>query len=200
MCYRHDVVIEENEWIDPDAEIWHPIIDYPGYYASESGCITHNGSPIKPKEFNKYGHSQVRMYKNGKQYAEETHRVIAKSFIPNPNNYPLVRHRDNNPRNNAVYNLAWGTYADNTRDSIEAGTFVYNYHNFTKDELRRSIETNRTPVKAIDITTNSEKIFYSQQEAARQLHLSQGNINMVLNGRRNHTGGYRFEYVNKESV
>ena len=123
--------------------------------------------------------------------------MVATAFIPNPNNYPLVRHKNSIPSDNRVENLAWGTSKENTQDSIEAGTFHYNYHNFTKEENERSVETNRTPIKAISISTGEESYFRSQQEAARCLHLSQGNIGMVLSGRRNRTGDYIFEYVEK---
>lgn len=181
-----------------DERSWFRIEGFPDYYANTSGQVMRNNRLIKPHVYNKYGHQQVRLYKDRKQYAKDLHRLIAEMFIPNPHDYPIVRHLDDDPSNNDISNLAWGTYTDNTADSIRNGTFRFNYHYFTPDELRKSNETNRTPVKARDIITGEERVYVSQQEAARRLKVSQGNIAMVLSGKRNHTGGYRFEYIDKE--
>ena len=49
------------------------------------------------------------------------HRLVAKAFIPNPNNYPCVCHKDDNPANNRIENLWWGTDKMNVQDSISKG-------------------------------------------------------------------------------
>lgn len=41
------------------------------------------------------------------------HKIVACTFIPNPNNYPLINHKDENPANNEVTNLEWCTYSYN---------------------------------------------------------------------------------------
>lgn len=41
------------------------------------------------------------------------------AYIPNPNNYPIVRHLNDNPLDNRLANLAWGTQKDNVKDSIK---------------------------------------------------------------------------------
>ena len=48
------------------------------------------------------------------------HRVVADAFIPNPNNYPCINHKDENPANNKVENLEWCTYKYNNN----YGTFA----------------------------------------------------------------------------
>lgn len=49
------------------------------------------------------------------------HRVIASTFLPNPNKYPVVNHKDGNKYNNKVENLEWCSYAYNTRHAIRNG-------------------------------------------------------------------------------
>lgn len=50
---------------------------------------------------------------NGKQHTIFVHRAVACTFIPNPNNYPLVNHKDFNINNNWVRNLEWCDYKYN---------------------------------------------------------------------------------------
>ncbi|MFC8563503.1 NUMOD4 domain-containing protein [Peribacillus frigoritolerans] len=48
-------------------------------------------------------------------------RIVATAFIANPNNLPVVLHLDNNPKNNTVDNLRWGTQLDNIQQAYEDG-------------------------------------------------------------------------------
>lgn len=53
-----------------------------------------------------------------KRLNTKVHRLVAMAFIPNPNNYPIVMHLDNNPGNPCVWNLKWGTQLDNMRQAF----------------------------------------------------------------------------------
>lgn len=59
------------------------------------------------------GYLQLELYKNGKAKKIKMHRLVAETFIPNPNNYPCVNHKDENKLNNCVDNLEWCTYSYN---------------------------------------------------------------------------------------
>lgn len=94
----------------------------PGYdylYATKDGRIY-------SKKVNKYlkisinrktGYSQVHLKKRTKL----VHRIIALTFLKNPYNLPCVCHKDNNPLNNRISNLYWGTYSENTQQCIRDG-------------------------------------------------------------------------------
>lgn len=55
------------------------------------------------------GYFAVRLKKTGSTKLFRVHRLVAETFIPNPNNYKLVNHKDENKKNNCVSNLEWCT-------------------------------------------------------------------------------------------
>lgn len=101
-------------------EIWKDIEGYEGkYQVSNIGNVRsldyrHTGK-IKRLKLNtdKSGYSRLRLYKEGKPEDYLVYRLVAQAFIPNPNNLPCVNHKDENPRNNCVWNLEWCTYSYN---------------------------------------------------------------------------------------
>ena len=58
----------------------------------------------------------VRLYQNNIMQRFYIHRIVAETFIPNPNNYPEVDHIDRNPFNNNVNNLRWVTKTENNKN------------------------------------------------------------------------------------
>jgi hypothetical protein len=101
-------------------QIWKDISGYEGLYqVSNTGKVRslnyrHTGKTkvMKPST-NKLGYKCVNLCKDGKRKIYFIHRLVALAFIPNPNNYPIINHKDENPSNNAVWNLEWCTYEYN---------------------------------------------------------------------------------------
>ena len=62
---------------------------------------------------------------NGKTEDWLVHRLVAKTWIPNPNNFPIINHKDNNPLNNSVENLEWCTYSYNILYAEKQGRRPY---------------------------------------------------------------------------
>lgn len=63
---------------------------------------------------NNTGYYGVNLNVNKTHKSFLLHRLIAKAFIPNPNNYPCINHIDGNPLNYSISNLEWCTYSQNT--------------------------------------------------------------------------------------
>lgn len=78
------------------------------YVASKSNIRQHKSERQLKLNGGKY--TQVILCKDGKTYGRLVHRLVATAFIPNPNNYPCINHKDENPKNNCVDNLEWCTY------------------------------------------------------------------------------------------
>lgn len=51
------------------------------------------------------GYQQVTIQENNKKYYLYVHRLVAEAFIPNPNDFPLINHKDENKTNNLANNL-----------------------------------------------------------------------------------------------
>ena len=96
-------------------EIWLDIEGYQHkYQVSNTGKVkalnyrrTGKEQIIASKE-NK-GYLEVALWKDGKRKMFLVHRLVAQTFIPNPENLPQVNHKDENKKNNCVNNLEWCT-------------------------------------------------------------------------------------------
>ena len=116
-------------------EIWKDIENYEGcYQVSNLGNVrsltrkvhTFNGWRItkgqllKPLKSNR-NYYRVCLKSHQKNKYISIHRLVATTFIPNPNNYPVVNHIDGNTTNNKVDNLEWCTQSHNIKEAYRVG-------------------------------------------------------------------------------
>lgn len=130
------------------------------------------------KSINHNGYYTVRLSKNGKGKNYLLHRLLAMHFIPNPNNYPIINHKDGNKLNNNLDNLEWCTYK-------------YNNHHAVKEGLNNVAKK----IKAINIETGEELCFNSARDADKILNVGYKNISACLNGRQHTCGGYKWMFL-----
>lgn len=107
------------------AEEWRIVSVHHNYEVSNYGNVRNRRTLKVLKPRNHRGYYRVAFYKNGKQYNHAVHRLVAGAFLANPKKYPIVRHLDDVTTNNMVSNLAWGTYQDNTLDSVRNKKHYY---------------------------------------------------------------------------
>lgn len=121
------------------------------------------------------------------------HRLIAETFIPNPNNLPQVNHKDENPSNNCVNNLEWCTPK-------------YNSNYGTK--LQRCSVSIGHPIAQCDTNTKQPFAFFgSITEASQQFDKPENArkrigevVNDLENVRYHSAYGYWWRYATEEEV
>ena len=104
-------------------EIWKDIKGYEGLY------MISNLGRIKSSYYNKvlksgkdkHGYLHVSLYKNSIAHTKNIHIIVARTFIPNPNNLPEINHIDGNKENCAVSNLEHSTRSNNEKHARKIG-------------------------------------------------------------------------------
>ncbi len=160
-------------------EIWKPIKYYEGLYEVSNFGRIRKGERLKAQNKNNSGYFLVTLYKNNIKHIYLVHRLVAETFISNPNNHPCVNHKDENKENNRVDNLEWCTRKYN----INYGTCI---ERITKSNGKKIIQRDKNG----NIVGEYDSII----GAARITGVSNGNIGDCLHDRRKTAGGYLWEY------
>lgn len=163
------------------SEEWKPCPDFETkYLISNYGNIKSIGSynTCKKKGFlhqykkkGRNGYMQVCLYDKNKTLTVEVHILVAKAFLPNPNNFPMVNHIDEDKTNNKVTNLEWCTNKYNIRYSI--GKKVCQYDKTTRKFIKE---------------------WECISEASNTLHIPVTNISKCCKGSRQTAGGFIWIY------
>lgn len=132
------------------------------------------------------GYYYVSLCKNGERKNFKVHRLVALSFIPNPDNKECVDHINGDRLDNRVENLRWCTIKENMNNPL------------TRKNISQSLINNSKLSKTVlqlDINTGEViNEFPSTKEAARQLEIYQGSISQCCNGKLNTAYGYYWRY------
>lgn len=177
-------------------EIWKDIPNYEGLYQiSNFGNVKSLKRKVKNKNgyrdikekilhnyINKNGYYAVTLRKNCNIEVKLIHRLIAEMFIPNPNNYPCINHKDGNKSNNSINNLEWCSYSYNTKEAFRLGL---NKHIDFKEKKK---------ISQYDLEGNFIKEWKSIYNASKITGIARSCISKVCNHNRYSAGGYLWRF------
>jgi len=168
--------------MEQEKEIWKPIAGYENlYYISNLGRVKsllgYGGVKeriLKPAMGRDYLH--VSLNDNGRKKTLKIHRLVAQTFIPNPENLPQVNHLNENKTDNRACNLEWCSAKYNSN----YGTAI-----------QRTIEKISKPVICIELNTT----FQNSLEAKKHLGVDNSSIIKCCRGKLKTCGGYHWKYA-----
>ncbi len=192
-------------------EVWRDIPGYKGLYqVSNFGRIKSlKRNRIIKQQVQNGGYKLIHLYSNSKRKALTVHRLVALSFISNPQNKPHINHKDCDKSNNWLDNLEWVTPSENMQHAFKNGlcnngewdnkrrkilgermsklhknkpkTLEHNQKN--RDAHKGKIYGKRIPIRVKWLWNNEIclKDFASIRETSREMNISRTKIKKVLN-------------------
>ena len=202
-------------------EIWKDIEGYEGLYqvsnlsrvrALEKVVICSTGRKCVLKEHiliqnsSFYGYKGVDLTKNGKRKKFLIHRLVAKAFIPNPENKPEIDHINTNRSDNRIENLRWVTSSENMRNPITRAKWresIANMSEESKQHIREGNKKRRGKGNKFSRAVTQytlEGVFIRNWEschwAGKELNIHSSTITRCANGKRLSAGGFKWQFLN----
>lgn len=154
-------------------EEWRDIDGFEGRYkVSNLGRIKNYKGLIMKFQINHGGYERLTLrHDDHKDYDFTVHRVVAKAFIPNPENKPQINHIDGNRCNNNVENLEWCTHSENMLHAFKLGNKDQSGVHNNMAKITEKI------VKDIRKRAKTEL----QKDLAKEYGLSKANVCLIVN-------------------
>ena len=113
-----------------------------------------------------YKFVKLRDWYNGYVRTYPVHRLVAETFLPNPENKPQVDHIDTNPANNRLDNLRWATNLKNQRNPLTLKRISTCITNLNKQGVGPKASAEKRKVKVKVIKDGKEFIYDSYSSAS----------------------------------
>jgi hypothetical protein len=166
------------------------VVGYEGLYKinKDSDIYSIKSEKIIIPQKNEY--VTIKLYKNGKGTRRSVHRLVAEAYKKNPNNKPLVNHKDGNKHNNNASNLEWSTHKENAKHAYDLGLIIRN------DQIKKGAKI----VKQLETNGRMVRMFASIHEASRMTGFDRSDISKCCRKIRKTCSGYIWRYKNAVEV
>lgn len=173
-------------------ENWKDVVGYENYQISNLGnvrSLNYRGTgkeKILRPGLNSNGYCHVSLWKDKTKKVMNVHRLVALSFIPNPENKPCIDHINGDRSDNREENLRWCTNKENC-----------NFPLARKNKSQSQINNPKKSKTVLQLDINTREVikeFPSGKEACRQTGISFKSISACCNGKLKTSGNYFWRY------
>lgn len=164
----------KNKFPDLPNEFWKQSIEYDRYEVSNKGRIRNkNTGVLLSGHTNHDGYLTTKMtYYKYKYHSRFIHRIVAKTWILNPNNYLEINHKDGNKLNNSMNNLEWCNRLHNVQHANKTGLSVY--------LTGTSHGSSKFTIDQINEFFNLRKLGYNYSKIARIFNVTHSTIRNII--------------------
>ncbi len=138
----------------------------------ESINVKYKGKNFTPKP-KKRGYYTISLTAESVSYYYSLHRLVAKAFIPNPENKPCINHIDCDKTNNHIDNLEWVTYSENSKHAFKNGL---------KNQYGENNSNSKLDAKTVEMI---RKLYHkngvSQKQISEIFNMSHGWVSKIVN-------------------
>ena len=164
-------------------EVWKEIIGYEGFYdVSNYGSVRKSDGLIMKSRKEHDGYYRVGLSKKGIRKFHKIARLVAKSFIENPENKPEVNHKNGVKTDDILSNLEWATKSENMKHADRNG--LRKMQRGSKCTWSKLDET-----KVAEIKILLEKSSIKQKEIAKKFGVDASLISQIKSGK-------KWKYIN----